>query len=117
MCERLRIPARDNGVRLALRNGDKSEHALTAVVALSRSISQLFSHFKFDFLARCCLPFCFPNAALQLKPPFLCRCAIIPESLDLVLVLGRLRLLIRMRSLSLEAFFHVEPLTCRLSHL
>ncbi len=45
--------APDNGVRLALRNGHKSEHALTAVVALSQSISQLFSHFKFDFLARC----------------------------------------------------------------
>ena len=70
--------APDNGVRLALRNGHKSEHALTAVVALSQSISQLFSHFKFDFLARCCLPFCSPSAALQ--RPFLCRCTVIPES-------------------------------------
>jgi hypothetical protein len=93
--------APDNCVRLALRNGHKSEHALTAVVALSQSISQLFSHFKFDFLAR----------------TFLCRCTVIPESLELVLVLGRLRLLIRMRSLGLEALLNVEPLSCGLSLL
>jgi hypothetical protein len=109
--------APDNGVHLALRNCHKSEHALTAVVALSRSISQLFSQFKFDFLARCCLPFCSPSAALQLKRPFLCRCTVIPESLELVLVLGRLRLLIRMRSLGLAALLHVEPLSCGLSLL